>query len=73
MNIITKIILTFDIFYAIMLFLTVYLCMKHYDSDVDLFWENADPLFTTILVRGIPIILLQSIYFPVMFLITGHL
>jgi hypothetical protein len=47
--------------------------MKHYDSDVDLFWENADPLFTTILVRGIPIILLQSIYFPVMFLITGHL
>jgi hypothetical protein len=73
MNIVTKIILTFDIFYAIMLFLTVYLCMKYYDNDVDLFWENSDPIFTKILVRGILIILLQSIYFPVMFVITGHL
>jgi hypothetical protein len=73
MNIITKIILTFDIFYAIILFLTVYMCMKYYDSDVDLFWEKADPLFISSLVRGIPIILLQSIYFPAIFFITGHL
>ena len=73
MNIVTKIFLIIDMFYGILFPYVLYVCSRYYNNDPELMWKNQPPVYLTLTSWGIIIIMLQIIYFPVLFLITGKL
>jgi len=72
MTTLSKILITFDIFYFIVFHYAIYICNKFYDKDVDIFYARIDKRFRRIITYGMAIILLQFVYFPVMWLWKGH-
>lgn len=73
MNILTKILMMFDIFYVTTVLMGVYICKTHYNGNVDEFWDNVGPYYKLPVIYGLLIIFLQLIYMPVMVIFTGHL
>jgi hypothetical protein len=72
MTFLTKILLTFDIFYFIVFYYGIYICNKFYGKDVDFFYVKADKGFIKTITFGMLIVLLQILYFPLMWLCKGH-
>jgi hypothetical protein len=72
MTTVTKILLTYDIAYAIVFFYGTQICNKFYNGDVDDFFEFAPRPFIIIISFGMLAVLFQFIYFPLLVVWTGH-
>lgn len=76
MTILSKLFLTFDIFYVIIFFTGAYISNTYFDGDVEKFWKDETDHykgFKDITVWGMGIFLLQFIYFGLTFIWLRHI